>query len=68
MELYSDNFFEKQDSKNWRRIHKYLLYIEKCGFAPKRKYLIIKTYHYWTDWHIANRRPMAVKQCDRMLQ
>lgn len=39
-----------------------------CGFSPKENIHLQKTYHYWTDWHIANRRPLAVKQCDRMLQ
>lgn len=23
----------------------------------KNIHLLTKTYHYWTDWHIANRRP-----------
>lgn len=36
-------------SKNWGCIHKYLYIIEKCVFVPKEKYLLTKTYHYWTD-------------------
>ena len=29
-------------NKIWGCIHKYLYIIEKCGFVPKRKYLITK--------------------------
>ena len=39
------------------------IYIDNCGFPQKIKYLITKRYNYWTDWHIANRRSLAVKQC-----
>lgn len=37
--------------------------VERCfskekdrGIEVKNIHLLTKTYHYWTDWHIANRR------------
>ena len=32
------------------------------GFSPKKNIRLQKHINYWTDWHIANRRPLAVKQ------
>jgi len=54
-------------------------FFKKCpfykGFREKvlkkievKKRIQIQKYNYWTDWHIASRRFLAVKQCVRMLQ
>ena len=37
-------------------IHRSVFIYHICGFSPKENYLLTKTYHYWTDWHIVKPR------------